>query len=65
MLDLADAAIDDDERVNQLIQSMFAKAGLTDKATMSFEDFCQIFASDEHGHILKDATLGLAGESGV
>ncbi|XP_076444374.1 dual oxidase 2-like [Babylonia areolata] len=60
MLDLADAAIDDDERVEMLIQSMFDQAGVHDKSTMTFDDFCKVFASEEHGHILKEATLGLA-----
>ena len=32
---------------------------------IGYENFCQILASDEHRHILKDAALGLAGESGA
>ncbi|KAL8598120.1 hypothetical protein ACOMHN_030406 [Nucella lapillus] len=60
MLDLADASIDDDERVEQLIQGMFRQAGIGDKTTMTFDDFSNIFANEEHGQILKDATLGLA-----
>nr|KAG5701353.1 hypothetical protein BaRGS_006127 [Batillaria attramentaria] len=60
MLDLADASVDNEQRVEQLIQGMFQQAGLTDKSVMTFDDFCKIFASEEHGEILQNATLGLA-----
>ncbi|KAK7116278.1 hypothetical protein V1264_001988 [Littorina saxatilis] len=60
MLDMAEAAIDSEDRVNQLIQTMFQQAGLRDKTSMTFDDFCKVFASEEHEHILKDATIGLA-----
>ena len=63
MLELADATVDSEERVDQLIQAMFTQAGIKDKSTMTFDDFCKVFASEEHGHILKDATIGLAGRN--
>ncbi|PVD19871.1 hypothetical protein C0Q70_20364 [Pomacea canaliculata] len=63
MLDLAEATVDNEERVDQLIQSMFEQAGISDKSTMTFDDFCKIFASNEHGEILKNATIGLEGQS--
>ncbi|XP_076465634.1 dual oxidase 2-like isoform X2 [Babylonia areolata] len=64
MLDLADTELDSDDRVDQLIHNMFQQAGLTDKSSMTFQDFCKIFASEEHGQILKDATIGLGGGGG-
>ena len=63
MLELADATVDSEERVEQLIQAMFQQAGIADKTTMTFEDFCKVFASEEHGQILENATIGLAGSN--
>jgi hypothetical protein len=62
MLDLADAALDSEEKVQRLIQAMFDQAGIRDKTHMDFDDFCKIFASEEHGDILKDAMFGLEGK---
>lgn len=62
MMDLADASVED-MKVNQLLETMFEQAGIKGKENMTFEDFKKIFASEEHGEILKKATLGLDGNS--
>jgi hypothetical protein len=63
MLDLADAGIESDDKVQKLIQAMFDQAGIRDKQQMDFDDFCKIFASSDYGDILQDATLGLNGKN--
>ncbi|XP_071091367.1 dual oxidase 1-like [Haliotis cracherodii] len=63
MMDLADASVED-MKVNQLLETMFEQAGIKGKENMTFEDFKKIFASEEHGEILKKATLGLDVDGG-
>ncbi|ESO87606.1 hypothetical protein LOTGIDRAFT_235056 [Lottia gigantea] len=56
MMDMADATLDD-SRVDTFLDHMFEQAGIANKQTMTFDDFKKIFASEEHGEILQNATL--------
>jgi uncharacterized membrane protein YbaN (DUF454 family) len=59
LLDLSDTYIDQKD-LNTLIETMYTSAGLSAAEKIGFESFKKIFASDEYGSTLQNATLNIA-----
>ena len=59
LLDLSDTSIDQKD-LNTLIDTMYTTAGLSPAEKIGFESFKKIFASDEYGGTLQNATLNIA-----
>ena len=59
LLDLSDTSIDQKD-LNTLIDTMYTSAGLSPAEKIGFESFKKIFASDEYGSTLQNATLNIA-----
>jgi hypothetical protein len=59
LLDLSDTSIDQKD-LNTLIETMYTSAGLSAAEKIGFESFKKIFASDEYGSTLQNATLNIA-----
>lgn len=60
MLDLSETTLDS-KYLEELIDTLYNKAGLPKGQNMTFDYFKKIFASDEYEKTLEKATLGLQG----
>lgn len=62
LLDLSDTSIDQKD-LNNLIDTMYSSAGLSPAEKIGFESFKKIFASEEYGSTLQNATLNITSDA--